>query len=98
MGCPQIIYFKRILHYKPASYWGTPIAGNQDTQRTSVPNRFLCGRHLDVEVVHLTGADLVVFRENRAGNIGKPIISAGKHWKTHHFCGKTLENYIINSL
>ena len=27
-GYPQIIYLKRILQYKPSSYWGTPIYGN----------------------------------------------------------------------
>ena len=27
-GYPQIIYLKRILQYKPSSYWGTPSFGN----------------------------------------------------------------------
>ena len=25
---PKIIHFKRTFHYKPSSYWGTPICGN----------------------------------------------------------------------
>jgi hypothetical protein len=25
---PQIIYFNKIFHYKPSSYWGPPIYGN----------------------------------------------------------------------
>jgi len=27
-GYPQIIHFNRIFHYKPSSYWGSPILGN----------------------------------------------------------------------
>ena len=27
MGYPQIIHFGKIFHYKPSSYWGTPIPG-----------------------------------------------------------------------
>ena len=27
-GYPQIIHFNRIFHYKPSSYWGTPILGS----------------------------------------------------------------------
>jgi hypothetical protein len=31
-GCPQIIHFNRIFHYKPSSYGGTKILGNLHIQ------------------------------------------------------------------
>ena len=42
-GYPYIIHFPRILHYKPSSYWGTPIDGNLHIYCFDLPGSRLKG-------------------------------------------------------